>query len=109
MYKNLYNSDKLIKLENKLLNLNINEVDTINRFDIKKNIKEPNGRKREGVYKNIFMSDTRLLNSYLREDFRHIIDNMSKIKILDIDITTREKMQKLLRGIYFDQSLRKFE
>ena len=54
------------------------------------------------------MSDTRLLNSYLREDFRHIIDNMSKIKILDIDITTREKMQKLLRGIYFDQSLRKF-
>ena len=109
MYKNLFNSDKLIKLENKLLNLNINEVDTINRFDIKKNIKEPNGRKREGVYKNIFMSDTRLLNSYLREDFRHIIDNMSKIKILDIDITTREKMQKLLRGIYFDQSLRKFK
>ena len=109
MYKNLFNSDKLIKLENKLLNLNINEVDTINRFDIKKNIKEPNGRKREGVYKNIFMSDTRLLNSYLREDFRHIIDNMNKIKILDIDITTREKMQKLLRGIYFDQSLRKFK
>ena len=109
MYQNLFNSDKLIKLENKLLNLNINEVDTINRFDIKKNIKEPNGRKREGVYKNIFMSDTRLLNSYLREDFRHIIDNMSKIKILDIDITTREKMQKLLRGIYFDQSLRKFK
>ena len=109
MYKNLFNSDKLIKLENKLLNLNINEVDTINRFDIKKNIKEPNGRKREGVYKNIFMSDTRLLNSYLREDFRHIIDNMNKIKILDIDLTTREKMQKLLRGIYFDQSLRKFK
>ena len=109
MYKNLFNSDKLIKLENKLLNLNIDEVDTINRFDIKKNIKEPNGRKREGVYKNIFMSDTRLLNSYLREDFRHIIDNMSKIKILDIDITKKKKMQKLLRGIYFDQSFRKFK
>ena len=109
IYDNLMNGDKLKKLENKLVNLNINEVDTINRFDIKKNVREINGRKREGIYKNIFMSDTRLLNSYLREDFRHIIDGMDKIKTLDIDIVTREKIQKFLRGIYFEQSLKKLK
>ena len=109
MYDNLLNGSKLKKLENKLLNLNINEVDTVNRFDIKKNIKEINGRKREGSYKNIFMSDTRLLNSYLREDFRHIIDGMEQIKTFDIDFVTREKIQKYLRGIYFEQSLKKLK
>ena len=107
MYKDLLNGPKFKKLENKLLNLNINEVDTTNRFNIIKNIKESNGRKREGVYKNIFMSDIRLLNSFLREDFRQIVDSMDKIKTLDIDLTTREKIQKYLRGIYFDESLKK--
>lgn len=108
MYNNLLKGNKLKELENKLSKLNINEVDTINRFDVKKNIKEINGRRREGTYKNIFMSDTRLLNSFLREDFRHIIDSMDKIKTFDIDLATREKIQKFLRGIYFEQSLKKF-
>ena len=109
MYENLLNVNKLKKLENKLLNLNINEVDTVNPFDVKKNVKELNGRKREGIYKNIFMSDRRLYNSYLREDFRQIIDSMDKIKTFDIDLVTREKIQKFLRGIYFEQSLKKFK
>ena len=60
------NRNKFKKLENKILNLNIKEVDTINPFFVKKNIEEINGRKRDGVYKHIFMSDIRLLNSYLR-------------------------------------------
>jgi hypothetical protein len=107
MYDNLINGSKLKKLENKLLNLNINEVDTVNRFELKKNVREASGRKREGIYKNIFMSDTRLLNSYLREDFRQIIDGMEQIKTFDIDFVTREKIQKYLRGIYFDQNLKK--
>ena len=104
MYDNLLNGIKLKKLENKLTNLNISEVDTVNPFDIQKRVRESDGRKREGIYKNIFMSDTRLLNSYLREDFRPIIDKMDKIKTFDIDISTREKIQKLLRGVYFEQS-----
>ena len=107
MYQDLLNGAKFKKIENKILNLNINEVDTTNRFNIIKNIKESNGRKREGVYKNIFMYDVKLLNFFLREDFRQIIDSMDKIKTLDIDLTTREKIQKFLRGIYFDQSLKK--
>ena len=109
MYDHLLNGIRLKNLENKLLKLNINEVDTVNRFDVKKNVKDINGRKREGIYKNIFMSDTRLLNSYLREDFRHIIDSMDKIKTLNIDLATRDKIQKYLRGIYFDKSLKKLK
>ena len=107
MYDHLLNGKKLKKFENKILNLKIIEVDTINPFDTKKNIKEINGRKREGIYKNIFMSNVRLYNSYLREDFRPIIDGMNKIKTLDIDIGTREKMQTLMRGYYFQQKEKK--
>ena len=107
MYQNLLNGAKYQEFEKKILNLKIKEVDTTNRFDAKKNIKESNGRKREGIYRTIFMSDTRLLNSYLREDFRQIVDNMDKIKILDLDLDTREKIQKFLHGIYFEQSLKK--
>ena len=106
MYDNLLNGIKLKKLENKLLNMSISEVDTKNPFDIKKSVKEYDGKRREGTYKNIYMSDIRLLNSFLREDFRPIIDKMEKIKTLDIDFFTREKIQKFLRGIYFDQSQR---
>ena len=107
VYEELINGSKYKKLENNILKLNINEIDTINRFNFKKNIIEPNGRKREGIYKNIFMSDTRLLNTYLREDFRDIIDNMDKIKTLDINFVTKDKIQKFLRGIYFEQSLKR--
>ena len=107
MYSDLLDPIKFQKLENKLLNMNIKEVDTTNPFFVKKNIEDINGKKREGIYKNIFMSDIRLINSYLREDFRPIIDKMEKIKMLDIDILEREKIQKFLRGIYFNENVKK--
>ena len=103
------NRNKFKKLENKILNLNIKEVDTINPFFVKKNIEEINGRKRDGVYKHIFMSDIRLLNSYLREDFRPIIDSMKKIRTKNIDLFEREKIQKCLRAIYFEEKTKKIE
>jgi len=36
------------------------------------------GHRREGKDKNIFLSDIRLLETYLREDFRGIIDDMDE-------------------------------
>jgi hypothetical protein len=104
--KNLY-AKKFKGLVNKLDKLKINEIDTVNKFEIKKNIKCLNLVKREGRDKNIFLSDIRLLNTYLREDFRIIIDKMNKIKSYDMDYQTRERIQKLIRKIYFDQSQRK--
>lgn len=107
MYSDLLDPIKFKKLEDKLLNLNIKEVDTTNPFFVKKNIEEINGRKRDGIYKNIFMSDIRLINSYLRDDFRPFIDKMDKIKTLNIDLIEREKIQKFLRGIYYDENAKK--
>ena len=106
----LYNNNSFTKkykgLINKLSNLKINEIDTVNKFEIKKNIKDLSARKREGKDKNIFLSDIRLLEAYLREDFRDLIDNMNKIKSFDMDFSTREKIQKYLRRIYFEQNQR---
>ena len=100
-------SKKFKGLVNKLGKLKINEIDTVNKFEIKKNIKSLSLRKREGKDKNIFLSEIRLLNTYLREDFRVIIDDMDKIKSFDLDYSTREKIQKLVRKLYFDQNQKK--
>ena len=98
---------KYKRLNNKLSQLDINEIDTVNKFEIKKNIKCLNAKKREGKDKNIFLSNIRLLETYLSEDFRNIIDEMPKINIYDMDYSTREKIQKYLRKIYFEQNQRK--
>ena len=103
---NLY-SKKFKGLINKIDNLKIYEIDTVNKFENKKNIKIPNSVKREAKDKNIFLSDLRLLNAYLREDFRVMIDKMNKIKTYDMDYQTREKIQKLIRKIYFEQNQKK--
>ena len=95
---------KYQKLTNILSKLTINEVDTINKFEIKKNIKELSSKKREGRDKNMFLSDIRLLEAYIREDFREIIDKMDKIKSFDMDFSQRENIQKVLRRIYFEKN-----
>ena len=97
-------SKKFKDLVNELSKLKIKEIDTVNKFNIKKNITGLGGRKQEGTDKNIFLSEIRLLETYLREDFKDILDEMNKIKSYDIDYTTREKIQKFLRRIYFEQS-----
>ena len=105
---NLY-PKKYQLLANKIEKIKINEIDTVNKFDTKKNIKGLNLVKREGKDKNIFLSNFRLLNSYLREDFRVIIDKMNKIKSFDMDYQTRDKIQKYIRKIYFDQNQEKIK
>lgn len=104
IYVNSIYIKKFKGLIKKLSSLKIKEIDTENKFDAKKNIRGLDGRKREGSYKNIFLSDIRLLDTYLREDFKYILDDMNKIKSYDMDYPTREKIQKFLRRIYFEQS-----
>ena len=101
-----YNT-KFSKLINKLNNLKIIEIDTVNKFEMKKNIRCLSSRKREGRDKNIFLSGIRLLDTYLRDDFRDIIDHMDKIKSFDLDYSIREKIQKFLYRKYFEQSQKK--
>ena len=108
-YANSLYSKKFKSLVNKLDKVAINEIDTVNKFEIKKNIKGLNSIKREGRDKNLYLSDIRLLDIYLREDFRIIIDKMNKIKSYDMDYQNREKIQKLIRKIYFEQSQKKIK
>ena len=97
-------SKKFKNLVNELSKLKIKEIDTVNKFNIKKNITGLGGKKQEGTDKNIYLSEIRLLETYLRDDFKDILDEMNKIKSYDMDYSTREKIQKFLRRIYFEQN-----
>ena len=97
---------KFKNLVNKLDNLKIPEIDLVNKFEEKKNLKGLNSINIEGKDKNNFLYGIRLFNTYLREDFRPIIDSMQKIKSFDIDYQTQEKIQKYVRKLYFDQNQR---
>ena len=99
-------SRKFKGLVNKLENLKIPEVDLVNKFEEKKNLKGLNSQNIEGKDKNNFLYGIRLFNTYLREDFRPILDSMEKIKSFDLDYQTQEKIQKFVRKIYFDQNQR---
>ena len=109
IFNNFSSSKKFKGLVNKLSKLKINEIDTVNKFEVKKNIKDLSSRKREGKDKNIFLSDIRLLDAYLREDFKVMIDKMDKIKSFDMDFSTRDKIQKFLRRLYFEENQEKLK
>ena len=109
LFNNFSSSKKFKGLINKLSKLKINEIDTVNKFEVKKNIKDLSSRKREGKDKNIFLSDIRLLDAYLREDFKVMIDKMDKIKSFDMDFSTRDKIQKFLRRLYFEENQEKLK
>ena len=104
----LYNTNKFKGLVKKLQELNIKEINTINKFEKTKNIRCLSSSKREGRrkgnYKNLYLSNIRLLEAYLRNDFKSIVLDMKKINIFDLDYRTRTKVQKTLNKIYFDQN-----
>ena len=82
----------------KLENLKIKEIDTINLFEsnndnqtlsktaTNKSIKE----------KNMYMSNIKLLEAYLSKDFRDLVSGMKTINIFDINNITRSKIQKVI-------------
>ena len=100
--KKLY-SEKYEGLVNKLENLKIPEIDITNAFETKKNLKRRNSQGNIGPDKNTYLYSIKLYNTYLREDFRPIIDNMEKINSFDIDYQTQEKIQKYIRIMNFEQ------
>ena len=99
-------SVKFNNLVKKLENLKINEIDLVNKFEEKKNLKDANSHYIESKDKNIFLYGIRLYNTYLREDFRPIMNTMNKIKTLDFDYQEKEKIQKFLKRAYFEQNQR---
>ena len=100
----LYKAFKFKGLVKKLQELNIREIDTVNKFIKNKNIKISNMNKREGKDKNLYLSNVRLLEAYLRKDFEGVVKNMDKINIFDIDYKSRALIQNTLNNIYFNQN-----
>ena len=96
-------SKKFKNLVNKLENLKIPEIDLVDPFEEKKFFKGLNSQIVIGKDKNNFLYGIRLFNTYLREDFRPMINSMKKIKSFDIDYQTQEKIQKFVRKMYLDQ------
>ena len=104
----LFNSKKFKGLIKRLQELKIKEIDTKNKFEKNRNIRcisaEKREGRREGKYKSLYLSNLRLLEAYLRADFKNIINVMNKINIFDLDYKTREMVQKTLNKIYFEQN-----
>ena len=100
-YGNYFNDKKFKGLGKKLLNFKIKEVETANKYEQQKDIEE------HGIIlndKNIYLSNVRLLEIYLRSDFSDIIRNMNKIKMFDFDYATRTKIQNTINKIYFEEN-----
>ena len=104
----LFNPKKFNGLVKKIQGLKIPEIDTVNKFEKNRNIKclSSSGRdaRREGKDKNIYLSNIRLLEAYLRKDFKNIVDDMKKIKIYDLDYRTRTRVIKTMNKFYFEQN-----
>ena len=104
----LFNTRKFNGLVKKIQGLKIPEIDTVNKFERNRNIKclSSSGRdaRREGKDKNIYLSNIRLLEAYLRNDFKNIVDDMKKIKMYDLDYRTRARVLKTMNKFYFEQN-----
>ena len=100
-YGNYFNDTKFNGLGKKLMNIKIKEIETTNKFEQQKDIEE------HGILlndKNMYLSNMRLLEIYLRNDFSDIVRSMNKIKMFDFDYDTRTKIQNNINKIYFEEN-----
>ena len=62
-------------------------------------------------YKSYVLSNLRLLDDYCSKDFKETINSMEKIKLIDLDISEKEKIQKILEkkqnNFSFEHKLKK--
>ena len=107
-YSQYYSSNnKYNDLMKKVNSLKVREIDTISKFSQKKNIKNLNSHRRAGKDKNIYLDNMRLLEAYLRKDFRPIILDMDKIKLFDLDYNIRERVQKQIYRLNYEEIMQK--
>ena len=99
----IFSKSKFNGLIKKLQGLKIKEIDTVNKFEQNKNIKTLNS-KREANDKNLYLSNIRLLEAYLRNDFKDIVNDMDKINMFDFDYRTRTVVQKTLNKYFFEKN-----
>ena len=94
----LFSAEKMKKIEEKLNKLVIPKeinLDKYFRVSNNKTFHKSSSDKNIG-YKNYILSNLRLLDDYSSEDFKEAINSMEKIKIIDLDYQTKEKIEKIL-------------
>ena len=108
--ENLFYDIKFKKLITRLDKLKIKEIDTINKFErneMLRNMSSNNDKKIKDKY--FFMTNLRLLEAYLTKEFRHLVLNMDKIKLFDMDSITRARVQKLVDEIKFQEEQKRIK
>ena len=108
--ENLFYDIKFKKLITRLDKLKIKEIDTINKFErneMLRNMSSNNDKKIKDKY--FFMTNLRLLEAYLTKEFRHLVLNMDKIKLFDMDSITRARVQKLVDEIKFQEEQKRMK
>ena len=82
----------------KLENLKIKEIDTINLFESNNDNQtlSKTSTNKSMKEKNMYMSNIKLLEAYLSKDFRDLVSGMKTINIFDINNITRSKIQKII-------------
>ena len=106
-----YDDNKFKKLIEKLGKLKIKGIDTVNRYEKKATMRNMylDSDENNSKDKNYFLSNMKLLDAYLSKDFTKIIDNMKKINLFDLDNITRDKIQKVIDKIHFQENQKKLE
>ncbi len=93
----------------------------INKIEIPKEVnlddnfyrtgKRNNSSEKNLKYKSYVLSNLRLLDDYCSKDFKETIYSMEKIKLMDFDISEKEKIQKILEkkqnNFSFEHNLKK--
>ena len=72
-----------------------------------RNMSSNNDKKIKDKY--FFMTNLRLLEAYLTKEFRHLVLNMDKIKLFDMDSITRARVQKLVDEIKFQEEQKRMK
>ena len=92
---NIYHNNRYDKTLKTISSLTIPEIDMVNRYK----------KKKESV-NDYILSNVRLLDALMSEDFKGMIKSMDKIKVCDYDESTREKIQKLVNKMHYDKTMR---
>ena len=92
---NIYHNNRYEKTLKTISSLTIPEIDMVNRYK----------KKKESV-NDYILSNVRLLDALMSEDFKGMIKSMDKIKVCDYDESTKEKIQKLVNKMHYDKTMR---
>ena len=92
-------NNKMKKIEDKVKKIKIPQEINVNRHSITKPLNQSlnlSSSEKNFNYKNYILSDLRLLEDYNSKSFKKTLNSMEKIKFIDLDISIKEKLEKII-------------